>query len=161
MGLALRTLPGHFEEKYGYRPLLAESFSCPQLHEGTIYKASNWTPLGFTKGYRHHKSEFYTDEKKPKRYWIHPLHKKARTLLSSPSPLPEIFQKATSGGVAERAARWPASTCAASRTPSTSCPTTAPPPHGATRRSRCSASSPTACCVARPTCGLSGNAPRR
>lgn len=100
MGLALRELPGHFEEKYGYRPLLAESFSDPLLHEGTIYKASNWTPLGFTKGYRRHKSEFYTDEKKPKRYWIHPLHKKARALLASPSPLPEIFQKATSGGVA-------------------------------------------------------------
>ncbi len=35
MGLALRELSGHFEEKYGYRPLLAESFSDPRLHEGT------------------------------------------------------------------------------------------------------------------------------
>lgn len=100
MGLALRTLPDHFEEKYGYRPLLAESFSDPQLHEGTTYKASNWTPLGFSKGYRRHKSEFYTDEKKPKRYWVYPLHKKARAMLSSPSSLPEIHQKATSEGVA-------------------------------------------------------------
>lgn len=100
MGLALRELPGHFEEKYGYRPLLAESFSDPQLHEGTIYKASNWEPLGFSKGFSRHKSEFYLDEKNPKKYWIYPLHKNAKQLLSSSSPLPEIFQKGTSEGVA-------------------------------------------------------------
>ncbi len=61
MGLGLRKLAGHFEEKYGYRPLLAESFSDPQHHEGTLYKASNWTPLGLSKGFKRHKSEFYTE----------------------------------------------------------------------------------------------------
>ena len=100
LGLALRKLPDHFEEKYGYRPLLAESFSDPQCHEGTIYKASNWTPLGFSKGYRRHKTEFYLDEKSPKKYWVYPLNKKAQDLLSSPSPLPEIYQKGTCEGVA-------------------------------------------------------------
>ena len=100
MGLALRKLPEHFEEKYGYRPILAESFSDPQLHEGTIYKASNWTPIGFSKGFKRHKSEFYTDEKSPKKYWVYPLQKNPQQLLSSPSPLPEIFQKGTSEGVA-------------------------------------------------------------
>jgi Domain of unknown function (DUF4338) len=100
MGLALRKLPEHFEEKYGYRPILAESFSDPQLHEGTIYKASNWTPLGFSKGFKRHKSEFYTDEKSPKKYWVYPLHKNPQQLLSSPTPLPEIFQKGTCEGVA-------------------------------------------------------------
>jgi len=100
MGLALRKLPDHFEEKYGFRPILAESFSDPQLHEGTIYKASNWTPLGFSKGFKRHKSEFYIDEKSPKKYWVYPLHKNPQQLLSSPSPLPEIFQKGTCEGVA-------------------------------------------------------------
>lgn len=100
LGLALRELPGHFEEKYGYRPVLAESFSDPSLHEGTIYKASNWTPLGFSKGFKRHKSEFYTDEHAPKKYWVYPLAKNAQQLLSSPTPLPEIFQKGTSEGVA-------------------------------------------------------------
>ena len=95
MGLALRALPGHFEEKYGYRPLLAESFSDPQFHEGTIYKASNWIPLGFSKGYRRHKSEFYINENSPKKYWIYPLHKNAQKLLSSPGPLRAIYQNGT------------------------------------------------------------------
>jgi len=100
MGLGLRKLPDHFEEKYGYRPLLAESFSDPQLHEGTIYKASNWTPLGFSKGFKRHKIEFYVDEESPKKYWVYPLLKNPQQLLSSPSPLPEIYQKGTCEGVA-------------------------------------------------------------
>lgn len=100
LGLALRIVADHFEEKYSYRPLLAESFSDPQLHEGTIYKASNWTPLGFSKGFRRHKTEFYIDEKQPKKYWIYPLVKNAQQLLSSSNPLPEIHQKGTSEGVA-------------------------------------------------------------
>lgn len=100
LGFALRKLPDHFEQKYRYRPILAESFSDPQRHEGTIYKASNWTPLGFSKGYRRHKSDFYTDEKSPKKYWVYPLQKKAQELLSSPAPLPEIHQKGTCEGVA-------------------------------------------------------------
>ena len=57
-------------------------------------------PPRFSKGFARHKSEFYTDEKKPKKYWIYPLHKNSRQLLSSPSPLPEIFQKGTCEGVA-------------------------------------------------------------
>jgi Domain of unknown function (DUF4338)/DDE_Tnp_1-associated len=100
LGLALRTLPEHFDEKYHYRPFLAESFSDPQRHEGTVYKASNWTPLGISKGFKRHKSEFCTDEKSPKKYWVYPLHKHAQSLLSSPSPLPEIYQNGTSEGVA-------------------------------------------------------------
>ena len=100
MGLALRKLPEHFENKYGFRPLLAESFSDPMLHEGTIYKASNWTALGFSKGYRRHKSEFYADDENPKKYWVYPLEKKAKKLLSSPNPLPEIYQKGTKEAVA-------------------------------------------------------------
>ena len=100
LGLALRTVSDHFEDKYQYRPLLAESFSDPEHHEGTIYKASNWTPLGFTKGYKRHKKEFYVDEKSPKQYWVYPLQKNAQQLLSSPSTLPEIHQKGTTEGVA-------------------------------------------------------------
>ena len=100
MGLGLRKLPAHFEEKYGYRPLLAESFSDPQLHEGTIYKASNWTPLGFSKGFKRHEIEFHVDEESPKKYWVYPLLKNPQQLLSSPSPLPEIYQKGTCEGVA-------------------------------------------------------------
>jgi hypothetical protein len=43
LGAALRELVGQWEQVHGYRPLLAETFSDPETHEGTVYKA---TPNG-------------------------------------------------------------------------------------------------------------------
>src|SRR4051794_15012851 len=42
MGAALRTLPRQWLERFGYKPLLAESFTDPEAYAGTCYKASNW-----------------------------------------------------------------------------------------------------------------------
>jgi Domain of unknown function (DUF4338) len=50
-GATLRLLPGHWQELFGYRPLLAESFADPEAYAGTPYKASNWEPLGWSEGY--------------------------------------------------------------------------------------------------------------
>jgi len=58
---------------------VSQSLSDPQRHEGTIYQARNWNPLGFSKGFKRHKSEFHIDEKSPKKYWVYPLQKHART----------------------------------------------------------------------------------
>ena len=41
MGLALRHLPDHWQEKHGYYLLLAETFTDIESFEGTCYKASN------------------------------------------------------------------------------------------------------------------------
>ena len=51
MGLALRQLPDQWQEKHGYRPLLAETFTDVESFEGTCYKASNWQSCGLTKGF--------------------------------------------------------------------------------------------------------------
>lgn len=93
MGLAMRRLPEQWEARHGFRPLLAESFSDPQTHQGTIYKASNWTPLGFTKGFKRHRADFYQDDEHPKKLWIKTLHPKAQQLLASPGELPEVHAK--------------------------------------------------------------------
>jgi len=47
---AARLLPGHWHERYGYRPLLLETFVEKPRFQGTCYKAANWTWLGQTKG---------------------------------------------------------------------------------------------------------------
>lgn len=94
MGLALRGLQNEWEKSHGYRPLLAESFHDPKQHTGTLYKATNWTPLGLTKGFARHRADFYQDLKSPKRLWVKPLQKSSLGLLSSPSELPEVHQKA-------------------------------------------------------------------
>jgi hypothetical protein len=51
LGLALRELPAQWLAEHDYRPLLAESFSDPECHHGTVYKATNWTCAGDTAGF--------------------------------------------------------------------------------------------------------------
>jgi hypothetical protein len=94
MGISLRSLQDEWEKAHGYRPLLAESFHDPKQHTGTLYKVTNWTPLGLTKGFARHRADFYQDLKSPKQLWVKPLQKSALGLLSSPSELPEVHQKA-------------------------------------------------------------------
>ena len=46
LGAGMRELVGQWESQHGYRPLLAESFSDPESHAGTVYKATNWVQAG-------------------------------------------------------------------------------------------------------------------
>ena len=73
MGAALRALPGQWAAKYGFAPVLAEAFTDLETHTGTTYKASNWTPLGTTKGFERHRADFYVPNARPKKLWIYPL----------------------------------------------------------------------------------------
>ena len=81
MGAALRVLPGHWGEAFGYRPLLAESFTDPEAYAGTCYKASNWEPVGHSEGYSRHRAEFYIANERPKKLWLRELCPKARAQL--------------------------------------------------------------------------------
>ena len=42
LGIALRELSAQWLAEHDYHPLLAESFSDPESHHGTVYKATNW-----------------------------------------------------------------------------------------------------------------------
>jgi len=81
MGAALRALPDQWRERFGYRPLLAESFTDPESHAGTCYKASNWEPVGHSAGYRRHRADFYVPNDRPKKLWLRELCPKARAHL--------------------------------------------------------------------------------
>ena len=83
LGAALRALPEQWQEHFGYRPLLAESFTDPEAYAGTCYKASNWEPVGFSVGYSRHRADFYIPNQRPKRLWLRPLVSEARQLLRS------------------------------------------------------------------------------
>ena len=50
LGMAIRKFPGDFEARYGYRPLLLESFVDINCYTGTCYRAANWQWVGKTKG---------------------------------------------------------------------------------------------------------------
>lgn len=88
MGAALRALPEQWRQCFGYRPLLAESFTDPEAYEGTCYKASNWEAVGFSAGYSRHRADFYIPHERPKRLWLRPLVPEARSWLRA-EKLPE------------------------------------------------------------------------
>ena len=81
LAAAVRALPTHWQQAFGYRPLLAESFTDPEAYAGTCYNASNWEPVGFSAGYSRHRADFYVANASPKRLWLRELDPAARRHL--------------------------------------------------------------------------------
>jgi len=81
LAAAVRALPGQWWQHFGYRPLLAESFTDPEAHAGTCYKACNWEPVGFSAGYSRHRADFYIANERPKKLWLYALAPDAKALL--------------------------------------------------------------------------------
>lgn len=48
----VKRLPGDWKERYGYVPVLVETFVAPQRFRGTCYRAANWIKVGRTSGRR-------------------------------------------------------------------------------------------------------------
>ncbi|MEO8353570.1 MAG: Druantia anti-phage system protein DruA [Chthoniobacteraceae bacterium] len=101
LGLGLRELADPWEVEHGYRPLLAESFSDPESHAGSVYKATNWELAGTTKGFSQDHTDFYVPNGRPKKLWLKALVKNACTLMCAPQ-LPEPSRGALVGRGGER-----------------------------------------------------------
>ena len=50
LGYMAQVLPHDWEPRYGYRPVLLETFCEQDRFRGTCYRAANWIHLGLTKG---------------------------------------------------------------------------------------------------------------
>jgi len=72
LGMAMRKLPEDFEQRYGYRPLLLESFVDTSHFTGTSYRAANWQRIGCTKG-RGRQDRYLKKEKTIKDIYVYPL----------------------------------------------------------------------------------------
>lgn len=83
MGAALRVLCTQWTERFGYQPLLAESFTDPEAYAGTCYKASNWQPVGTSAGYSRQRADFYVPNDRPKKLWLYELTTRARQHLKA------------------------------------------------------------------------------
>ena len=97
LGAGLRELVGQWEAQHGYRPLLAESFSDPERHAGTVYKATNWVQAGLTKGYSQDHTDFYVPNGRPKKLWLKALAPHAGALMCA-RELPPACQGAEGDG---------------------------------------------------------------
>jgi hypothetical protein len=101
LGLALKALPDHWHTLYGYRPLLAETFTDIERYAGTCYKATNWEALGQTKGFGRHGADFFIKHERPKLAWIKSLNRNSWRILTS-MDVPKDYQCALNNKTAER-----------------------------------------------------------
>jgi hypothetical protein len=82
LGMAARALPDHWQEQYGYRPVLLETFVEKPRFEGTCYKAANWRYLGQTKG-RGKLGPTGKQSVPIKDLWVYPLETAFRARLTA------------------------------------------------------------------------------
>lgn len=103
LAVMVRELPRQWEECFGYQPLLAETFTDPEAHHGTCYKAAGWEPVGFSRRDGRHYAEKLPEPLSSKKMWIKPLLPKALELLVAPE-LPEACVAGVASHAGERLA---------------------------------------------------------
>jgi len=82
LGQVQRRISEDWHTRWGYRPVLMESFVDPRKYHGSSYKASNWKHLGMTTGGGLvRKGKQYTTT--PKMIFVKPLVRNFRPLLCS------------------------------------------------------------------------------
>lgn len=80
LSLATRRLAEDWQQRYGYRPVLVETFVETARFRGTCYKAANWICLGQTQG--RGKLDVQNKRELPKKtIWVYPLVKHFRRQL--------------------------------------------------------------------------------
>lgn len=82
LALTARRLGRDWTARYGYRPLLLETFVDANRYPGTCYRAANWVHVGTTQG-RGKLDRNHTARLPRKDVWLYPLAPHFRSLLSS------------------------------------------------------------------------------
>ena len=86
LGLAARRIGGDWQRRFGHPLWLLETFVDPRRYPGTVYRAANWTAVGFTKGYRRIRGGYSAQAQAPKRVFTYALVGDARARLCGPLP---------------------------------------------------------------------------
>ncbi len=83
LSVCAKQLGRDWRERFGYEPLMLESFVDPVHFRGTCYRAAGWEQVGSTRGFRRDGREFYSKDSHPKQIWMKSLHVKAKQWLAS------------------------------------------------------------------------------
>ena len=81
LALNLRRLSEDWQMVYGHPLCLAETFVDLRRFKGTCYQASNWIPVGLTKGSAK-RGNRYHHHGQPKAIYLYPLHRNFRRKLT-------------------------------------------------------------------------------
>lgn len=79
LAMVKRRLPSDWQVRYGYEPVLLETFVDTRFR-GTCYKAANWTEVGLTQG-RSRMDRHHAKDQPVKSIWLMPLSSNFRTAL--------------------------------------------------------------------------------
>lgn len=74
LAMAARQLPRDWQTRYGYSPVMLETFVESPRHKGTCYKAANWRLIGKTVG-RGKKSTGHEQQLPTKDIWLYRLRR--------------------------------------------------------------------------------------
>jgi hypothetical protein len=85
LSLCQRRVRKDWQERFGFPLLVLETFVDPSRFQGTIYKASNWQFVGFSKGYHRIRGGYTNTKTSSKKVFLYPLQRNAYALLSRPT----------------------------------------------------------------------------
>ena len=80
LSLTAKRIGDDWQERYGYRPVLLETFVDPTQYRGTCYRAANWHYLGRTRG-RGRMDRYDQRTLTPKDIYVYPLCRDFRKKL--------------------------------------------------------------------------------
>lgn len=84
LGLAARRIRADWSARYGFAPVLLETF-VEEPWAGTCYAAANWQYLGMTAG-RGRRGDYHPHLSR-KAVWVYPLRRQWRAALTAPWPM--------------------------------------------------------------------------
>jgi len=84
LGLALRRVAGDWQESWGQRPLVVESFVDESLYRGTCYRACGFEQVGASAGFARDARDYYTEHGQAKALYMRELEPGARKMLCRP-----------------------------------------------------------------------------
>lgn len=80
LSLVAKQVPLDWKERYGFEPIMLETFVDVERYHGTIYKAANWVELGLTAG-RGRMDRYNKKLSSPKQIYMYPLRTDFRAIL--------------------------------------------------------------------------------
>lgn len=80
LSLAAKQVVVDWQERYGFKPVLLETFVDAALYQGTCYQAANWLYLGDTVG-RGRMDRHFKFLSSPKKIYVYPLQRDFRAVL--------------------------------------------------------------------------------
>jgi hypothetical protein len=89
LSLVVARLPQDWAQRYGYRPVLLETFVDRDRFCGGCYRAAHWQALGLTQG-RGRQDGAHQRAVSKKILWVYPLAKDFRQILQQPPSTPRL-----------------------------------------------------------------------